>query len=72
MSNETTKQGLTKDELKAKMLRLKKRLPYMYMQKFLDKFPQYNTKEGKSQVHAVVNLRTANEDIIEKLESIAL
>jgi hypothetical protein len=60
------------DELRARVLKIKKRLPNGYMAKFIERYPQYNTPQGKSQVYNVVSLKSTNVDIIEKLESISL
>jgi hypothetical protein len=62
----------TSDQKRARILKLKRRLPNGYMTKFLERFPQYNTPKGKMQVYSVVTLKSTNLEIIEGLESIAL
>lgn len=65
-------QTMSVDEKKARVLKIKKRLPNGYMRIFLQKFPQYKTKEGKSQVYNVLYLKSTDPTIIEQLESISL
>lgn len=63
---------MTDTELKIRLLGFQARLPRQYVKVFVKKYPKYNTEKGKNLIRAVVNLRAVDEDVITKLEKIAL
>lgn len=60
------------DDLKIKMIKIKKRLPVKWMQKLLIKFPELDSKESKNRIYNLVNLRITDQELMDKIESISL
>lgn len=61
---------MTTDQLRMKMLKIKKRLPNKYMDALTEKFPKYENQ--KDRVRKVVALQVVDGKIINDLEAIAL
>ena len=59
------------DELKRRVIEVKKRLPKYVTGSFVIVFPEYNTYKGKSKLTNVLQLRVADLEITEKLEILA-
>ena len=59
------------DDLKARVIAVKKELPAAVVPAFIHKFPEYDTYKKKSRVSNVLQLRIADADITEKLEQLA-
>ena len=56
------------DDLKQRVIDVKKQLPTYFVGTFLHVFPEYQTEKGKSKVTNVLQLRVADETITDKLE----
>lgn len=79
MNNNKTQSGAERERrtpeqvaaLKERVLNGKKRLPLGAVGIFIKWFPDFNTYKKSSRVANVLSLRIVDEDITEKLESLA-
>lgn len=60
------------DEFKSKVIKLKKRLPNQYMAKLIRKYPELDCADCRTRVYNLVALRIVDQELFEKLESIAI
>lgn len=61
----------TSDDLKQRVINVKKRLPPQIVPLFVNVFPSFDTYKKRSRISNVLQLRIADEQITAKLEHLA-
>ena len=61
----------TSDDLKQRVINVKKRLPPQIVPLFVTVFPSFDTYKKRSRISNVLQLRIADEQITAKLETLA-
>jgi hypothetical protein len=62
--------GELRERMELRVEAIKKKLPYMYMNKYISQFPHHNNLFDINKVRDVVNKRRFDEEIITNLESL--
>jgi len=61
----------TTDELKRRVIEVKKKLPTGIVPIFISKYPKFDNDKGRKKITNVIQLRIADVEITSKLESLA-